>query len=117
MSNGSSPLLGFILLALAVLVYFIPTIVAGKRGHPNGTPIFLLNLFLGWTALGWLAALIWSASAISDHASPATSPLQTPDTATDDEPYLKLEKLADLKERGHLTAEEFEVEKAKILKT
>lgn len=117
MSSDSSPVLGFILLALVVVVYFIPTIVAGKRGHPNGTPIFLLNLFLGWTALGWLAALIWSASAITDHAVPATSPLQIADPATDDEPYLKLEKLADLKERGHLTAEEFEVEKAKILKT
>jgi hypothetical protein len=22
--------------------------------------IFLLNLLLGWTALGWIAALVWS---------------------------------------------------------
>ncbi len=117
MSNASSPMLGFILLALAVLVYFIPTIVAGKRGHPNGTSIFLLNLFLGWTAIGWLAALIWSASAISDYAVPAPTPITAATEAKDEDPYRKLEKLADLKERGHLTAEEFEAEKAKILNT
>ncbi len=117
MSNASSPTLGFILLALAVLVYFIPTIVAGKRGHPNGTSIFLLNLFLGWTAIGWLAALIWSASAISDNALPAPASFSAASDPKNEDPYRKLEKLADLKERGHLTAEEFEAEKAKILKT
>jgi len=40
--------------------YFLPTIVAKSRKHHNTMPIFLLNLFLGWTGLGWLAALIWS---------------------------------------------------------
>ena len=26
--------------------------------------IFLVNLFFGWTGLGWLIALIWSATAV-----------------------------------------------------
>lgn len=39
-------------------IYFLPTFVGwGKR---NGTAIFMLNLFLGWTALGWVGALIWA---------------------------------------------------------
>jgi hypothetical protein len=47
-------------LALLALVYFATTWVALVRGHPNGVPIFLVNLLLGWTLLGWVAALVWS---------------------------------------------------------
>ena len=50
------------LIVFAVLLagYFLPTVVAGFRGHKNTLAIFLLNLFLGWTLIGWLGALIWS---------------------------------------------------------
>ncbi|MFI5103885.1 MAG: superinfection immunity protein, partial [Terriglobales bacterium] len=37
-------------------------IIASGRGHNNQGAICVLNLFLGWTVLGWLVALIWSAS-------------------------------------------------------
>jgi hypothetical protein len=47
------------LLFLAI-VYFFPTIV-GLRHH-NSTAIFLLNLFLGWTFVGWVVALVWAAT-------------------------------------------------------
>ncbi len=53
---------GFILVVLAIGFYFLPGIVAHSRSHNNENSIVLLNLFLGWTVLGWLAALIWSAS-------------------------------------------------------
>ena len=53
-----------ILLALAVLLYCLPMIVAGKRHHHNAMPIFIVNLLLGWTLLGWVFALAWAASAI-----------------------------------------------------
>lgn len=115
MSSGSSSLPGFILIALGLALYFVPTIVAGKRGHPNGTSIFLLNLFLGWTLIGWLAALIWSASSIISQVPTAPEPTSTADELRRLDPYQRLEKLADLKERGHITVEEFEAEKAKIL--
>ena len=56
------------LVIIAVLaVYFLPTIVAGWRNHPNGGSIFLLNLLLGWTFIGWVVSLVWSASAIARH--------------------------------------------------
>lgn len=50
------------LLGLALLIgfYLLPTIVANVRKHRNTGAIFVLNLFLGWTFLGWLIALIWS---------------------------------------------------------
>jgi len=50
------------LLATLVAIYFLPTIVAGVRGHHNRGAIALLNLFLGWTFLGWVAALVWAAT-------------------------------------------------------
>ena len=42
-------------------IYFIPALVAWGRRHHATVSIFLLNLFLGWTFLGWVAALVWSA--------------------------------------------------------
>ena len=45
-------------------LYFFPWIVAIVRRHHQSASICLLNLFLGWTILGWIAALIWSASEI-----------------------------------------------------
>lgn len=46
------------LLVLAAL-YFLPTLIAAHRGH-DVAGILLLNLFLGWTVLGWLAMLVWA---------------------------------------------------------
>lgn len=43
-----------------VALYFAPTILANVRVHQNTMAIFALNLLLGWTALGWIAALVWS---------------------------------------------------------
>ena len=47
-----------------VLAYFVPSLIASIRGHHNEGAIFLLNLLLGWTGLGWVIALIWSATAV-----------------------------------------------------
>ena len=49
-------------LLLLVFVYLIPFIVAMSRKHNNAGAIGLLNIFLGWTFLGWVIALIWSST-------------------------------------------------------
>ena len=41
-------------------IYFIPTMIAIGRHKRNTLAIFALNLFLGWSFIGWVAALIWS---------------------------------------------------------
>ena len=51
---------------LVIATYFLPTIVATIRNHPNALSICLLNFFLGWTLLGWLGALVCSAHAINN---------------------------------------------------
>jgi len=47
-------------LSLICALYFLPIIIAFLRGHKNRASIFILNLFLGWTALGWIGSLIWA---------------------------------------------------------
>ena len=47
-------------LFVALGVYVLPIILAVVRKHKNTGAIALLTLFLGWTFLGWLAALLWS---------------------------------------------------------
>ena len=45
------------IVAPAFFLYGLPTVVAGPR-HPRLGRIVLLNFFLGWTGIGWIAALI-----------------------------------------------------------
>lgn len=52
--------LGFICLILAAIIYFMPAIDAKIKNHPHRDGIFLLNLFFGWTVIGWMIALIWA---------------------------------------------------------
>ena len=52
--------IGIIVGIIGLIVYFIPTIVAIVRHHRNLLAIILVNIFLGWTFIGWLVALIWA---------------------------------------------------------
>jgi Superinfection immunity protein len=47
-------------LLLIGCVYFLPFAAALKRGRKNKAPLFFLNLFFGWTIIGWIATLIWA---------------------------------------------------------
>ena len=61
-NNGVALVATFIFFPLSIFLYFSPTIVAISRDHPSVTGIGVLNLFLGWTLLGWVVALVWSYS-------------------------------------------------------
>jgi hypothetical protein len=43
------------------VMYFLPSIIALARSKRDLLAIFLLNLFLGWSIIGWVVALIWAA--------------------------------------------------------
>ena len=47
---------------LLLTAYFFPSICAFVGRHPNASAILILNLFLGWTLLGWVGALVWAAT-------------------------------------------------------
>ena len=58
MSNSSMQPIIVVLGFLAL--YMLPTIIAMLRNHRQTTPIFLLNLLLGFTVLGWVIPLAWA---------------------------------------------------------
>ncbi|WP_259482492.1 superinfection immunity protein [Shewanella baltica] len=43
-----------------IIIYFCPMYVAYFNKQPNFYSIFALNLFLGWTLVGWVVALVWA---------------------------------------------------------
>jgi len=40
-----------------IAAYFAPVIVAHFRHVPNQGSVFVIDLFLGWTLVGWVVAL------------------------------------------------------------
>ena len=51
---------GFLMIGLGIVAYFIPGIIAVSRRHRKATSILLVNLFFGWSVLGWIFALVWA---------------------------------------------------------
>jgi Superinfection immunity protein len=58
------PIFGF-----GLVLYFLPTILAFARSKRDAVSILVLNLFLGWTAIGWIIALVWALKADSQSRS------------------------------------------------
>ncbi|MDP2749744.1 MAG: superinfection immunity protein [Nanoarchaeota archaeon] len=61
----SAMVLGLLAIAALLLygiycIYFFPWKVAKNRNHKQKEAIFVLNLCLGWTFLGWVIALVWA---------------------------------------------------------
>ncbi|MDE2992943.1 MAG: superinfection immunity protein [Chloroflexota bacterium] len=54
-----SPAVASVWLALLAL-HFLPTCIAVVRKTSSRKKVFMMNLFLGWTFLGWIVALVWS---------------------------------------------------------
>jgi len=46
--------------SLLITIYMFPAYFANSRGHRNSDSIATFNLFLGWTFIGWVFALIWA---------------------------------------------------------
>jgi hypothetical protein len=94
-----------ILIVLLIFLppYFIPTFVAYGRKKSNAGAIFALNFFLGWSLIGWVAALIWALSNKDTNPRNYNSNID------------QLTKLKKLHEKGVITDEEFAEQKNKLL--
>ena len=53
-------ILGLVLAAGAVYLYFLPALTAKRRKKANYRAIFMLNLLAGWTFVGWVIAMVWA---------------------------------------------------------
>lgn len=56
------PISALLAVAVALLTvgYMLPWMIAALRGKSNHWGVFWLNLLLGWTVLGWVAAFVMS---------------------------------------------------------
>ncbi len=54
--------------------YLTPTIIANNRHHPQSVAIFALNILLGWSMLGWVAAFVWSLTTERGYGSVLVTP-------------------------------------------
>lgn len=107
-------LLGIITVILLIVggiaLYFLPAIIAYKRGHANKGIILLINFLLGWTFIGWAGMLVWAF--IDTDGSTISKATRN----VGGNKYEDLARLQKLKEDGTITETEFELEKAKLLK-
>lgn len=108
-----------------VAFYMLPMIEAHQRKQPNFVSIALVNVFLGWTLVGWVVAMAWGCAARQEGQTgaapknvmspkpdvPPTRPASASSASVADE----LQKLAALKQQGILSDEEFAAQKAKVL--
>jgi hypothetical protein len=132
-------IVGWFIAFVLLFPYFLPTIIAILRRKANTGGIFVLNLLLGWTLIGWIGALVWSLSAdaqptiiVHNSTSSAPPPPPPPSSAhaytnvTVRKPVVssgsvqqdKIDQLRQLKQlldEGVLTEEEFNRQKAAIL--
>ncbi|MBU3582375.1 superinfection immunity protein [Polynucleobacter sp. 15G-AUS-farblos] len=49
-----------VLITLLSIFYFLPFAIAFNKKRANTGAIFALNLFLGWSLIGWVVALVWA---------------------------------------------------------
>lgn len=64
---------GSLIIAIPVL-YFLPTIEAIIKDNKDLYLIIIINIFLGWTLVGWVVALAWNfkGANVSDNIKEST---------------------------------------------
>jgi ABC-type sugar transport system permease subunit len=65
MSNSTGFAVIIVIMGL-IATYFLPTIIALILHKRNTLAIFLLDLFLGWSLIGWVIALVWAVAKEKD---------------------------------------------------
>jgi hypothetical protein len=71
-SEGGDPVMGLFIIGVTLSGYFLPSIIGFGREHQHRVPILLVNLFLGWTLIGWVAALVWASMPVTKSAALGT---------------------------------------------
>ncbi|WP_144111617.1 superinfection immunity protein [Paraburkholderia sp. BCC1886] len=50
----------------ATMLYFAPSMIADARERKDAFAVTMVNILLGWTVIGWFAALLWARHPVSD---------------------------------------------------
>lgn len=59
MTSGQPEIFTIVIALLVAIVYFTPSLLAYKKKR-NAKAILALNIFAGWTFVGWIIALVWA---------------------------------------------------------
>ena len=76
--NGGGVAHGLTILIGLLAIYFLPWIVAWSRRHHATDGILIANIVLGWTLVGWLGALAWSAMPVRGDATASLAAARNP---------------------------------------
>lgn len=71
---------------IVLCAYFLPAIIAHRRNTSNKDGLTILNLLLGWTALGWLVILVMACGSANNVEERDQSELDS-STQSDDRIY------------------------------
>lgn len=123
---GTIGLQEILLIIIFLVIYFLPSIIAKKNKKSNFRSIFLLNIFLGWTLIGWVVSLIWSLTndnnsqtiIVNNYVPEDVMNSKKADNLQTESSQNKIDQLKQLKElldTGVLTQEEFDREKSRII--
>lgn len=115
--NGFGKLAASLFFIFGPALYLLPTFEAWKREHKSLSAIALLNIFLGWTLIGWVAAMVWACKSQVQAVEIVPATPSTPAPAISAAPSLsdEMRKLAKLRDDGILSEDEFQAQKAKLL--
>ena len=56
-ATGAGAFIGIVGFLAIAAMYFLPTIIATSRKVTNTGSVFVINLLLGWSVIGWVVAL------------------------------------------------------------
>ena len=97
----------FAVLFVTPVLYFVPAIIAASKDHPQPGNVFFVNLFLGWTVIGWCVSLFWAIEkGRPKEKAPllAQAPVFTPELAAKElEDLIALRNNASISEDDYLT--------------
>lgn len=114
--NGFGKLVSMLFFVFSPALYFLPSYEAYHRNHKSFNAIALLNVFLGWTLVGWVGALVWACKSqvqeveVRYSGSPQSVQPEQAMSVSDE-----LRKLAKLRDDGILSEAEFQAQKSKLL--
>ncbi len=102
-------------------LYLLPIYEASKRRHPRIVPISLIDVFLGWTVIGWIVALVWAVrrSVVSvggeDNENSPYVVVEEPSRYPPNSAADSLKELSKLRAEGAITEEEYDAAKHRVL--
>lgn len=119
-AGGSSTLMHVVFFVALAALYLLPIYEAAKRRHPSILPISLVDLFLGWTVVGWIVSLVWAVRKPepvrpTDENSPYEIVEEPASRYPANSTAEALRDLAKLRAEGAITEEEYTAAKARVV--